>query len=67
MKNIFKKLQKFHSEVSAEIIKREDYFAGRSDNWQEDVKGDDYVADTECLIELNDALHDAIINLHPKV
>ena len=67
MKNIFKKLQKFQSEIEAEIIKRENYFDDKSDNWQEDAKGDEYATDTECLIELNDALHDAIINLHPKV
>ena len=66
MKAIFKKLQKFQSQVSTEIIKRQNYFDKRSENWQDSIKGDEYITNTECLEELNEALNEGLINLYPK-
>ena len=66
LKTIFTKLKKFQSNVEAELINRQNYFDSRSENWQESVRGDEYVADTECLQELNDSLNDGLVNMHPK-
>ena len=64
MNALFKKLEKFSAYVEKELIKRENYFADRSENWQESVRGDDYLSETESIQELHDSLQDALVNLN---
>lgn len=60
MKNLLKKARKLHDDISSEVIKRENIFSSRSEDWQESVKGDEYSVKTDCLRELAEMIDEGL-------
>lgn len=54
------KIKKFHSFLEQEIIKRDNYFCKKSEEWQESDAGEDYDIETGMLKELFDNVSDSI-------
>ena len=63
MKKIISRIKALKIDIQKEVLKREQYFLGRTEKWQESEKADLYSVDTENLRALGDNLDEGLSGL----